>query len=232
MPNHIKNKLVIDASFETLDAILNEFGTNVKPSLKTASDNSLVCMYKDEDFKFCWMDLRTGHVTSRDGINQIGLPDGYSPEIKEGFLHFPDFTKVTPPPDDPAYHDQPSQDVARNSPNWWYNWNVENWGTKCTAYACERIGSNKFMFETAWSPVPEIINKISLKYPGATIHYTWADDDTGSNCGKQVYRNGLIDEVIPKNRTLKAFEIAFELRPYEADNYKLVDGKYVCFEEE
>lgn len=225
MPNHILNHLTIEASLETLDAILKEFGTEVPASLKKTYDNeSFICTHKDG--RFCWLDIRTGRCHDRGELNQIGLPEGFEPSIQDSFLLFPDFRKVIIPPNDPAYRDEPSQDIARHSPNWWYNWNVEHWGTKWNAYSCKKKDINVYTFETAWSPVPKIIETISYKYTDAVLKYKWSDEDTGSNCGYCVYKNGLIEEFIPTNGSIQAFDLAFELRPHYKEDYELVDGKY------
>lgn len=227
MPNHIKNIIELQGSLSDLNAIINEFGTFHPSELrKTEGNKELICHFPGEDFKFCWFDLKTGLATNRSGLNQIGLPDGYEPEIRQSFFQFPDFTKVIPPPDCPEYRDEPSQEVAKLSPNWWYSWNCENWGTKWESYSCERLAINKFSFETAWSSVPDIINTMSLKYPNINISYLWADEDTGANCGRSIYLNGLIDEYKPDNHSNEAYEIAFEARPEIKDYYILTEGGY------
>lgn len=185
MPNYIKNKLVIEASSEVIDSIVNEFGTLI------------------------------------DLIEKKG----------DAYLHFPDFEKVVPTPNDPAYRDEPNQEIAKRSPNWWYNWNINNWGSKWNSGECCRISDKEFTFDTAWSHVPQIVTRISVKYPDVVIKYTWADEDTGNNCGRSVYKNGLLSESIPDSQSKEAYDIAFELRPEEAYEYKLVDGNYVYNEE-
>ena len=140
--------------------------------------------------------------------------------------HFPDFEKIIPPPDHPAYRDEPTQEKAKESDKWWYHWNIENWGSKWNSYSCKVLSINKFEFETAWSSVPDIINAMSLKYPLVTIDYKYSDEDTGSNCGHFVYCNGLIIEDIKENQSKEAYELAFELRPEHRENYILTDDGY------
>lgn len=233
MPNHIKNKLEIIGSIEQIDAITKLYGTKVPASLNRTHDGESVICNSKKDSGFCWLDLSTGKVSNRNGLNQIGLPNDYEPEINQGFFCFPDFEKVIPPPSgDPAYKDLPSQDVAKNSPNWWYNWNTENWGTKWSAYSCEQLSINIFKFETAWSSVSKIVTAMSQKFPDLTIKYTWADEDSGYNCGTAIYKNGLVEQNIPEGGSKEAYEIYFELNPDSRADYQFVNGKYEYVEQD
>lgn len=233
MPNHIKNKLELIGSIDQIDELIKRFGTYHPASLAmTHDDKKVICKPKDNSFDYRWMDLNTGELHDRNKVVGIGLPDDYEIEIRDALFEFPDFAKVIPPPDDPAYRDEPSQKEAQTSPNWWYRWNIDHWGTKWSAYSCERPAINIFTFETAWSGVPQIIEIISKEFPAVTIKYSWADEDTGYNCGRAVYHNGLIQKELPKGGTIDAYQIAFELRPDRADNYQLVDGKYKYVESE
>lgn len=227
MPNHIKNKLELIGSIEDIDQLIKRFSTYVPASLKLTHDEKLViCKPKDNSFDYRWLDLKTGELHGRKEIIGFGLGDTHEPEIQDSILIFPDFEKVIPPPDDPAYKDQPTQKEAEKSPNWWYRWNIDHWGTKWSAYECQRPAINVFTFETAWSSVPVIVEAISKAFPKVTIKYSWADEDTGYNCGRAIYRNGLLEEEKPEGGSIEAYDIAFELRPGYKDNYTLVDGKY------
>ena len=74
----------------------------------------------------------------------------------------------------------------------WYNWKVENTSTKWDAYSC--IGGdnsdNYFFFQTAWAHPYQLMCHLSKKYPEAIFVSTFADEDTGSNCGVFAYKDG------------------------------------------
>lgn len=59
----------------------------------------------------------------------------------------------------------------------WYNWSLDNWGTKWNAYDHNNdLHENvvHLMFDTAWSPPEPIIEKIGELYPDAKIaHYAF-----------------------------------------------------------
>ena len=114
----------------------------------------------------------------------------------------------------------------------WYDWCVENWGTKWNAYSQSLENENEIWFETAWSCVIDLIEKLSIEFPGVEFDYTWAGEDTGRKCGKCICINGYCDSYIPDSGSSDAYEIAFELRPYYRDCYELVDGEYRYKEEE
>jgi len=108
----------------------------------------------------------------------------------------------------------------------WYDWNIHNWGTKWNAYGCEKVKKNIYLFETAWSGVPNLIQKIHDKYPSIKIDYYYADEDTGYNVGHYTFENGkVLKEDMIEGGSDRAYEIAFELRPDRKDDYEYIDGK-------
>lgn len=81
----------------------------------------------------------------------------------------------------------------------WYEWCVQNWGTKWNAYDCDiaRDGS-QMTFLTAWSAPHPVIQKLSEMYPDIIMEHQWADEDIGVNCGQRTYQGGaVLDEYYP-----------------------------------
>ena len=72
----------------------------------------------------------------------------------------------------------------------WYDWCIENWGTKWNGYDSEVCEDNQFKFCTAWSAPHPILKKLSELYPEITITHQWADEDYGFNLGHREYLNG------------------------------------------
>ena len=81
--------------------------------------------------------------------------------------------------------------------NSWYNWRLENWGTKWNAYETD-YGEDYLFFQTAWNaPVP-IFQRLAELNPNTWFQVKYYDEDTGSNCGIIEYRPGFFlseDEV-------------------------------------
>ena len=77
----------------------------------------------------------------------------------------------------------------------WYHWNVRNWGTKwdvCATngdqYSDTRMeitddGSVMYHFNTAWSPVGEVLMKLSEQYPTLNFDYEYEEEQGwGGSC--------------------------------------------------
>lgn len=72
----------------------------------------------------------------------------------------------------------------------WYDWHVENWGTKWNAYDGYTIikpSQVVFVFSTAWSCPSRVINKLLTVLPDYDIEARYADEDIGHNCGILTY---------------------------------------------
>jgi hypothetical protein len=109
---------------------------------------------------------------------------------------------------------------------YWYDWQVANWGTKWNSYSCTKEADNVFLFDTAWSGVPSILDEISRQFPDVKFNYEWSDEDTGANCGTGVYLNGEVELNRLEDSSREAYELAFKLKPEDREYYELVDGNY------
>jgi hypothetical protein len=70
----------------------------------------------------------------------------------------------------------------------WYHWNCRNWGTKWdvavdnkteypnTIKTVNEDGSILYQFETAWSPVGEVLMKLSEQYPTLEFDYEYEEE--------------------------------------------------------
>ena len=87
-----------------------------------------------------------------------------------------DFTKIFPEPDydkiavKPTFPREKGDDFRM--PKWW-DWRVQNWGTKWNSYDCEVIEMDddqvEYTFNTAWSPPEGVIEKLREQYPDVSI---------------------------------------------------------------
>lgn len=115
----------------------------------------------------------------------------------------------------------------------WYDWSNDYWGTKWNSYQCEKINDTTYEFQTAWSNVSKLMDKIADQLPQIKFTYKWSDEDTGCNCGIIEYAAGekiKIHDI--ENSSNEAYELAFELWPEDKQYYEFVDGKYRYKEEE
>jgi hypothetical protein len=98
----------------------------------------------------------------------------------------------------------PIHKVKQNSshPYWWYNWNVENWGTKwnCAEIWHDRSdqinnatdGQTSYNFDTAWSPAEPVVAALAEQFPTLSITHRYCEGGMGY-AGQVVYLKG--DEV-------------------------------------
>ena len=83
-------------------------------------------------------------------------------------------------------------------PDWWYNWNVANWGTKwnCSEVWSDRVdngqtieGETSYNFDTAWSPAEPVVAALAKQFPTLSITHRYCEGGMGF-AGQVVYLNG------------------------------------------
>ena len=79
---------------------------------------------------------------------------------------------TTAPPRDPDSSEAKRLRKQHGHDNW-YDWCVENWGTKWNSYDSEFIDEDEdrleYSFNTAWAPPEPIIHKLRELYPDVSI---------------------------------------------------------------
>ncbi len=292
MPNHIRNRITLVGDEREIKSLIEKFSTFNEKKPRVVSDNKLLYKLKNSadnpilEQVTGWYNPTTNAFEIRESygspiVLHEGIQEGFELQYVEEWLHFPDFNKIKPMPEElhislysgvedsiknslnMGFSDNPllaalekSSRASTKNPleyddeQWdmyikglnnvrkygyicWYDWAIENWGTKWNAYDCEKESDNVYVFDTAWSPVPSLIKMMSKEFPNVVIDYMFSDEDTGSNCGNIIFKNDtIIDEELPENGTKRAYEIAFELRPHYKEYYKLVGDNYVYVDEE
>lgn len=107
---------------------------------------------------------------------------------------------------------------------YWYDWANEVWGTKWNAYN-QSVQPLCFKFDTAWGHPEKVINKISKDLPDVEFSIQYADEDTGSNCGSYIVKNGVrsSEDIAPNwsqmsiDQKRKYTEFAFRICHPETD---------------
>lgn len=105
-----------------------------------------------------------------------------------------DFNKVIPMPDyiyrgDIGLHEQ--ELYGKNN---WYDWSIENWGTKWNSCDTELEG-NVLSFWTAWGPCSPVIRVLAKMFPEAQFEYQYEENGMGF-CGCQIYKNGVAQYIM------------------------------------
>jgi len=131
------------------------------------------------------------------------------------------FNKIIPMPPTVFNGDLGQEEKEIHGANNWYDWSLENWGTKWDAYdisvyEVEKTNAEKFIldkkaktkvriyFQTAWSPVPKILSKISETFPEVKFIYAYRDEG-GGFYGKDEYLNGVFCKCSENPPTVKRF---------------------------
>ncbi len=126
------------------------------------------------------------HVTNTIELyaDEEGFVERVLEEIKgEEEGQYIDFDKIIPQPDNLFTGNLGTEErrdcVAKGIPNWW-DWNIQNWGTKWNAYAQSYTGPEygvaTLQFDTAWSPPLPIIAALKEKYPDLHVCGSWLEE--------------------------------------------------------
>ncbi len=108
----------------------------------------------------------------------------------------------------------------------WYDWCVENWGTKWDACrVC--YDETRIVFETAWSSPANILVEISKGLGNDEFELKFADEDFGSdNNGVVRFRNGnVIEQDLDKGEDFLT-DVWFNSLTYEEKTPDIVDDMF------
>lgn len=110
-----------------------------------------------------------------------------------------------PTPNDLLAHSSPEFDEERKKENLdkygardWYDWRVQNWGTKWDLSSFELITKIQhdekmqtwvFHFETAWAPPEEAFEKIAAQWPNLIFYISYSEPGMAF-CGYAKYQGG------------------------------------------
>lgn len=111
----------------------------------------------------------------------------------------------------------------------WYNWNINNWGTKWDAYEVSNWICNfkrtpaeiNISFQTAWSTPIDALIKLSKLSPDVKIFCEFADEDMGYNVGEYTIKNGVVQEKLPVFGTEESIRLAQEIHIKAEELYTL-----------
>ena len=102
----------------------------------------------------------------------------------------------------------------------WYNWQIENWGTKWNAYEQVQIDENVIEFQTAWSTPFSLLVNLSELFSEVTFEVRFADEDFGYNVGEYTLLGG--DEIltnIPDGGSEEAYLMAMDIQYGTPEDY-------------
>jgi hypothetical protein len=136
-------------------------------------------------------------------------------KMKDVGLGSIDFEKIIPMPENIFRGDLGQKEKALYGKNNWYDWSIENWGTKWNSYGYRdfpEYEGGDMQFYTAWAQPEPVIKKLSEMFPDAQFRHAWADEDIGMNVGEILYQNGeYLEYDVPNGGSKEAYELAADI---------------------
>lgn len=115
------------------------------------------------------------------------LTDGVPTEMEPTEFSF--WNVIAPPKEIWEEYYAPSS--GGDTANGWYEWNCKNWGAKWDAGSVSVEKSDtevSISFETAWSPVEQIVDMLSLQFRHLSFHYSYEEENGWG--GESTYEAG------------------------------------------
>ena len=180
MPNYVKNNL----SFDGAPAQVGRLFSAIKGENGLIDFNKLIPMPPE-------LEIEAGSRTTAGFKRYLAFlaGAGFRTEMEPAYLaSHPEIDREEWELGKQAY-----QNIQNYGFPTWYEWRIQNWGTKWNASSAE-VSDGQFSFLTAWNDPKPVIEKLSQIFPTVSIHHVWADEDIGYNCGERTYHNGTITQ--------------------------------------
>lgn len=221
MPNHITNRLVINADNQSVQQVLQYLKGEPEDGEKLFIDFNKIIPRPES------LNVEASSL-GEDGMQYLIAKQKCFYMSPEDCTFIEQFKQRPQEQQDSALAlgRQYLRNIADHDYKDWYDWSLANWGTKWNAYDQSFESPNIIWFTTAWSGVPQLIQKLSEHFPDVEFGYTFADEDTGCNTGHGTIQNGESRMIYPDMQSMEAFQIAFEMNPDIADYYELTENGY------
>lgn len=222
MPNHVINLITISGDRQKIDEMLSAI-QNDEYGLGTVDFGKIIPMpealnitsgsqtREGLSYYKSFIDVYT-LMGTRKGLDLMNIPE----ESEKVFLRArTDIPKDTFEIGKTAY-----RNLLQYGAPTWYEWSIDNWGTKWNAYAFDEYTAEQsdeevtISFQTAWSAPHPILKKLAEMYPEVEFEHIWADEDIGHNCGQKNYKNGECTETYYPEES-EAVEFARNLWGYD-----------------
>lgn len=213
MPNHVTNLITFDCSARRFQEIA-EFVRCKNDFLGSVDFNKIMPMPQSLNIE-CGSRGNRGYELYKEYLGRLSLL--MSPEDRKA-LKAEYLEKVADDPEVFALGKQYYENQKEYGATTWYDWSVNNWGTKWNAYDYVQVDPKaKFLqFNTAWSSVPNILALLSEEFPEVRMEYKWADEDIGHNVGTAIFYDGELQEYdVPNGGSKEAYELAAEVLDFD-----------------
>lgn len=93
----------------------------------------------------------------------------------------------------------------------WYDWHLQNWGTKWDCYSHIEVDEGEVHFDTAWSTPLRALLVLSRMFDDITIEVKYADEDFGSNVGTYTLQGGNITDIYQPEYSKESVRLAMDI---------------------
>ena len=209
MPNHVTTKLTLSGD----QAIISKLKEHVKGGANKDDDG------KESSFDFNKIIPMPIELEGGVSPTRVVSQSEYDEKMKlkeEGKLA--DWEGI------PITHKMQIDFMNRFGADNWYDWRVQNWGTKWNCYQIfdeNWENDNEIEFQTAWSNPLPILQELSRQFPEVKIEVRYYDEDFGSNVGEYTLLCGEVQELnIPRDIT-EGLRLAIDI---SGDDYHFTEG--------
>ena len=221
MLNHIANEVKINAPPNRIKEILNAIKSD-EHGLGSIDFNKIIPMPEDLNIKSesladtameIYQTMQENGITYK-GDGHFAIADANALNMTIAYFLEKYGEKIIADPALIDYGKECYENTSKFGAPTWYEWCAKNWGTKENAFGYEyhpayKEGSDTIIFDTAWDGVPNILTKLSQRFPDAVLHYRWADEDIGQNTGKIDFSGGTaISAYCPERGSIEAMSLA------------------------
>jgi hypothetical protein len=152
-----------------------------------------------------------------EGPNALKVVKSLETKTEDGQVLALDFNKILPMPEHIYKGNLGKDERKKYGKDNWYDWSIANWGTKWNACASE-AKDNVITFDTAWSPVVDLIVKLSDKHPENTFKCEYAEEFLGNFTGYVVCKNGeMLEDLQYEDDSREACDLALKLWKMEGE---------------
>ena len=204
MPNYVKNILSFDGDQDQVSRLFSTIQGENGP----VDFDKLIPMPSE-------LEIESGSRTAAGfkKYMEFVADTGFSTEMEPAYLTaHPEIDREEWDLGKQAY-----QNIQKYGCPTWYEWRIQNWGTKWNASGAEVL-DGRLSFLTAWNAPKQILEKLSQMFPSLTIRHVWADEDIGHNCGERTYKNGAVtQEHLPTGH--EAIELGCDLWDIDPEEF-------------
>jgi hypothetical protein len=218
MPNHIINILYIEKG--TVEEVLK-----IKQAIAGKDDEGAMAIDFNKIIampEYLHKTISPMSNTTTDLIVDYDKLEDKSPEKIKQFIrkHFPIEDLIGSTNEEKQQEFNALRGYIETGCTNWYDWAIQNWGTKWNAYNTIDNCYSSIQFDTVWSTPAPVMLLLSEMFPEQVFRIEYADENIGQNCGSYSYQGGeLLDPIDSFETQEETCEFACNVQGYDYEEY-------------